>query len=456
MAKIKIQFAGGAESPTGSNFLITIGDKKILIDCGLYQGSRMATESNWQPFTYDIKTVDALFVTHAHLDHVGRIPKLMHDGYDGPIYSTPPTKDMAAYIMEDSLSVLTKEAQRDGLEPLYNESDVARSLSNWHSLPYHEVLPLHTSEGIVTFKFLDAGHILGSSMVDISLNGKRLVFTGDLGNNPNPLMRDTEPLKGVNYLAIESVYGDRNHEDIEDRVKLLRDAIKDTAAKSGVLLIPAFSIERTQELLYYINNMVESATIPAIDMYLDSPLAINITKVYKKYETYFNDSANSVIKYDDIFNFKGLHITETKEESKAINTSANPKVIIAGSGMMSGGRIMHHAEQHLGNPNTTLLLVGYQAAGTTGRMLQDGADHVHINGVDVKVRAKVIDIHGFSAHKDSEHLQALVGAAAESIEKVFVILGEPKSAYFLAQRLGEHYGLDAKVPQVDEVVELEM
>lgn len=456
MAKIKIQFAGGAESPTGSNFLITIGDKNILVDCGLYQGSKMATESNWEAFTYDVKSVDALFVTHAHLDHVGRIPKLMRDGYNGPIYSTPPTKDMAAYIMEDSLGVLAKEAERDGLEPLYYEADVAKASNNWHALPYHEVLPMHTSEGIVTFKLLDAGHILGSAMVEISINGKRLIFTGDLGNNPNPLMRDTEQLKGVNYLAIESVYGDRNHEDVEDRVKLLRDAIKDAVAKSGTLLIPAFSIERTQELLYYINNMVETATIPAIDMYLDSPLAINITKVYKKYESYFNDSANAVIKHDDIFNFKGLHITETKEESKAINTSPNPKVIIAGSGMMSGGRIMHHAEQHLGNPTTTLLLVGYQAAGTTGRMLQDGADHVRINGSDVKVRAKIIDIHGFSAHKDSQHLQELVGRAADTLEKVFVILGEPKSAYFLAQRLSEHYNLNVKVPQVDEIVELEM
>lgn len=456
MAKLKIKFAGGAESPTGSNFLITIGDKNILVDCGLYQGSRMATESNWEDFSYDVKSIDALFVTHGHLDHVGRIPKLIHDGYAGPIYSTPPTKEMAAYIMEDSLGVLTQEALREGLEPLYDENDVKRAGNNWHALPYHEVLPLHTSEGIVTFKFLDAGHILGSAMIDISLNGKRLVFTGDLGNNPNPLMRDTESLAGVNYLAIESVYGDRNHEDIDDRVKLLREAIKDTVARSGVLLIPAFSIERTQEILYYINEMVEKSVIPEVDMYLDSPLAINITKVYKKFESYFNDSAKEVIKHDDIFNFKGLHITETKEESKAINTSPNPKVIIAGSGMMSGGRIMHHAQHYLSNPNNTLLLVGYQAVGTTGRLLQDGVGSVKINGEEVKVKAKIIDIHGFSAHKDSQHLQELVGAASESIKKVFVILGEPKSSYFLAQRLSEHYGLDVEVPVRDQIVELEM
>lgn len=458
MAKIKITFAGGAKSPTGSNFLIEVGDKKFLVDCGLYQGGpKYCEECNLDPFIYDPKTVDGLFVTHGHLDHVGRIPKLVRDGFAGPIYSTPPTRDIGELIMLDSLNILKKESEHNKTEPIYEEKDVISAMRAWHTMPYHEVLPIHTTEGVLSIRFLDAGHILGSSMIEFSLNGKKLLFTGDLGNTPSPLLRDTEKIGNIDYLVMESVYGDRNHENHEEKVDIFKRAIQKIIKTGGNMLIPAFSIERTQELLYYLNKMVEGGELPRLPIYVDSPLGINITKVYKKYEEYFNKNADAIIKSgDDIFKFPGLIETPSTEESKAINHDSRTKIIIAGSGMSNGGRILHHEAQHLSDPRTILLLVGFQAPGTLGRLLQDGHKMVHIMGQDVNVKAQVVMIGGFSAHKDSQHLVEFVESSANTLKKVFVVLGEPKSSAFLAQRIHEYYGLDVSVPDMGNTVELEM
>jgi metallo-beta-lactamase family protein len=457
MSKIKITFAGGAKTPTGSNFILEVGGKKLLVDCGLYQGPKLSTPSNRDDFTYDPKSIDALFVTHAHLDHVGRIPKLVRDGFSGPIYSTGPTRDIGELIMFDSMSILNRESKHEGLEPLYEEIDIVKAMHNWHTQDYHEVLPIQTIDGVMTIRFLNAGHILGSSMIEFSLNGKKLVFTGDLGNSPSPLLPDTEKLEGVDYLIMESVYGDRNHEHAEEKVSLLKKYIVDTIARGGNLMIPAFSIERTQEMLYYINNMIENKEINPVPMYLDSPLGIGVTKIYKKYESMLNTSVQSIIKSgDDIFNFKGLTLTSSSDESKAINDDNRPKIIMAGSGMSNGGRILHHEKNYLGDAKSTLLLVGYQAVGTMGRLLEDGHKSVRIMGEDVNVRAHIEMIGGFSAHKDSKHLVEFVEDTADTLKKVFVVLGEPKSSMFLAQRLVEYYGLDVQLPEVDEVVEIEM
>lgn len=457
MAKIKITFAGGAKSPTGSNFLIEVGDKKFLVDCGLYQGNKYCDECNLEPFTYDPKTIDGLFVTHGHLDHVGRIPKLVHEGYSGPIYSTPPTRDIGELIMLDSMFILKKEAEHNGIKPLYEEADVIEAMRNWHTMPYHEVLPIHTSVGVLSVRLLDAGHILGSSMIEFTLNGKKLLLTGDLGNTPSPLLRDTEKIENIDYLVMESVYGDRNHENKEEKVDLFKKAIKKILTSGGNLLIPAFSVERTQELLYYLNQMVEAGDIPRVPVYVDAPLGINITKVYKKYEDYFNKNVDAIIHSgDDIFKFPGLKETSSTDDSKAINHDQRSKIIIAGSGMSNGGRILHHEKAYLGDPRTILLLVGYQAAGTLGRLLQDGHKQVHIMGEEVNVKAEIIMIGGFSAHKDSQHLVEFVESTANTLKQVFVVLGEPKSSAFLAQRIHEYYGLPVSVPELNNTVELEM
>jgi metallo-beta-lactamase family protein len=456
--KVKITFAGGASTPTGSNFLLEYGNKKFLVDCGLYQGERIAEHENRENFSYDPKSIDALFITHGHLDHVGRVAKLVRDGFNGPIYSTPPTREIGELIMLDSMSILAKEAKYDGLDPIYEEGDVMHSMRNWNVKKYHENISFNTNEGNVSVSFLDAGHIMGSSMVQFEIEGKKFLFTGDLGNTPSPLLKDTEIIKNIDYLVMESVYGDRNHELVEDRVKKLKDVVKRTVSKGGTLMIPAFSVERTQEILFQINNMIEGGEVPKTKIYLDSPLGIKVTRVYKKYEReYMNKEVNQIIKEgDDIFSFPGLIMTESKEDSMKINSDYGSKIIIAGSGMSNGGRIVHHEARYLSDPKATLLLVGYQAVGTLGRLIQEGEKIVRIKGQEVRVKCNIEMIGGFSAHKDSDGLINFVESSADTLKKVFIVLGEPKSAMYLGQKLYEYYGIDVKLPTLGEVVEIEL
>lgn len=457
MSTFTITFAGGAQMPTGSNFMVEFGGKKILIDCGLVQGEQYSLPINSEPFSYDPSTIDALFVTHAHLDHVGRIPRLVRDGFRGEIVSTDPTREMAELIMLDSLGLLGKEALQTGVPPLYEEKDVFESMHLWSTVvPYEKSFILKTNDEDATITLHDAGHILGSAIVEIAYKGKKLAFTGDLGNTPSPLMRETTPLKDIDYLVLESVYGDRNHKDKDKRIEIFKEAVVTTIAKGGTVLIPAFSIERTQEMLLAFNELVEGKMIPEIPVYLNSPLGINITKVYKKYESWFNENIEKVIKSgDDIFAFKGLIQTPSPEESKAVNNDHRPKVIIAGSGMSNGGRILHHEEKYLPDPNSTIIIVGYQAINTPGRRIVDGDKDIYIHGKQIPLNARVVNIHGFSAHKDSEHLVEFVDSTKDSLKKVFVVLGEPKSAYFLGQRIHEVYGVPVSVPEKGDKVELD-
>jgi metallo-beta-lactamase family protein len=457
MSTFRITFAGGAQMPTGSNFLVEFGGKKILIDCGLVQGEKYSLPINSAPFTYDPASIDFLFITHSHLDHVGRIPKLVRDGFKGQIISTEPTREMGELIMLDSLGILGKEALLAGVQMIYEEKDVLQSMHLWTTtLAYEKPFVITTDEGDAVITLHDAGHILGSAIVEIAYKGKRLAFTGDLGNTPSPLMKDTTPLKDIDYLVMESVYGDRNHKDKDKRIEIFKEAVTSTIAKGGTVLIPAFSIERTQEMLLAFNELVEGGMIPSIPVYLNSPLGINITKVYKKYENWFNENVEKVIKSgDDIFAFKGLIQTPTPEESKAINNDHRPKVIIAGSGMSNGGRILHHEAKYLPDPNSTIIIVGYQAINTIGRHIVDGEKEVYIHGNPVPLRARVVNIHGFSAHKDSDHLIEFVDSTKETLKKVIIVLGEPKSTYFLGQRIHEVYDLPVVVPEKGDVIELE-
>jgi metallo-beta-lactamase family protein len=364
---------------------------------------------------------------------------------------------MAELIMLDSMGVLGKEATQTGLPPLYEEKDVFDAMRYWSkTVTYEEVFVITTDDGDATVTLHDAGHILGSAMVEIFYKGKKLVFTGDLGNTPSPLMKDTTPLKDVDYLVIESVYGDRNHKDKDKKIEIFKEAITTTINKGGNVLIPAFSIERTQEVLLAFNELVESKQIPEVPVYLDSPLGINITKVYKKYESWFNENIENTIKSgDDIFAFNGLIQTASPEESKAINGDHRPKVIIAGSGMSNGGRIVHHEAKYLGDPRNTIIIAGYQAVNTLGRRIVDEQKELIINGQIIQLRARVVNIHGFSAHKDSEHLIEFVGTTKDSLKRVCVVLGEPKSTYFLGQRIHEDYMVPVTVPEKGDVIELD-
>ncbi len=440
----KVGFFGGVDSVTGSNFLFEASGKRILIDCGLFQGDLFADDRNREDFGFDPKSIDILLVTHAHIDHIGRIPKLVRDGFTGQIFSTPPTQELTDIMLHDTTRILAHEATADGREPIYTERDVVDTMRLWESHEYYAPFAI-TPE--LTCEFKDAGHILGSAMMFLTLNGTTMVFTGDLGNSPTPLLRDTDSIKGATYLLMESVYGDRNHEGREERKEILRKVITESIGRGGVLLIPAFSLERTQELLFELNDLVEHHNIPDVKIYVDSPLAIKATEIYRRSDKYFNKETQHIIKTgDDVFRFPRLFFTEMKQESMEIWETKGPKVIMAGSGMANGGRIVHHLKHYLGDPKNAVLLVGYQAAGTPGRHLSEGAKTVHLHGADYAVKARVIQIHGYSGHKDMDHLLEFVEGGKDTLKKIFVTIGEPKSSMFLAQRIRDYLGLDTIVP----------
>jgi metallo-beta-lactamase family protein len=446
-------FYGGVGSVTGANFLLNTGEVSILVDCGLVQGDRFAQEVNAEPFVYDPHEMDFLLVTHAHADHIGRIPKLVKEGFKGVIYSTAPTRDFASIMLQDALKVMEYEHEKYGSKVIYEAKDIDLTLSLWKTVAYEEVVTL--GDG-VSASYTDAGHILGSGMVHLVRGDKKIVFTGDVGNTPQPLLNPPVIPKDYDYMIIESVYGDRKHEEVKERSELLKHYILDTQDKNGTLIIPAFSIERTQSMLLEINNMVESQEIQPLPVFLDSPLAIAVTDMYRKYPEYLKDAIREQIKNgDDIFNFEGLSFTPSVKDSQDIHTEKGAKIIIAGSGMSHGGRIILHEKKYLGDTNTTLLLVGYQSVGSFGRLLQDGAKKVHIDGEDVKIRAKIATIRGFSGHADRDQLLNFVAEGGDKAKRVFVTMGEEKSSLFFVQRLRDYLGLNAVAPSLDQKVEID-
>jgi metallo-beta-lactamase family protein len=449
---LKLTFYGGTGSVTGANFLLQSDKLKILIDCGLMQGTKASDSFNREPFAYKPEEIDILIVTHAHMDHIGRIPKLVKDGFSGKILSTPPTKEIAAVLYDDALRIIDSDSRKYGTLPIYEKRNVEKALSLWETVEYHHLYDL--GDGITAF-LRDSGHILGSAMIEISDGKNKSVFTGDLGNSPSLLLNDTEELKNIDYIIMESVYGDRNHEPKEERRKKLKEIIQDTISNKKLLIIPAFSVERTQMILYEMNEFFENHELNELPVFLDSPLAIKVTKIYEKYCHYLNKKVCDQIKEgDDIFSFPKLKSTALSRDSERIDLIQNPKIIIAGSGMSNGGRVVHHEKDHAGDKNATILMMGYQAIGTLGRQLEDGAKTVRIQGEEVQVRAKVLKIEGYSSHKDSDHLVQFVEQANSSkkLKNVFTVMGEPKASLFLVQRLRDEVGANAEYPEYGESV----
>lgn len=450
---MKLTFCGATREVTGSCYFLETKTKKIVIDCGMYQGRRISEERNLDDFPFNAKTVDTVALTHAHLDHCGRIPKLVKDGFRGKIFATGPTARLSQLIMEDSAHILIKEAEHHNHNPIYTEEDLATTRPLFEEVDYRH--PIQLDEN-VSIEFFDAGHILGSSMVKVSADGESIVFSGDLGNPPVPILNPTDTIGEASYIVMESTYGGRIHEDKDTRTLLLQSAIYETVMMKGVLLIPAFAMERTQELLFEINNLVNNKDIPPVPVFLDSPLAIKATRVFKEFEHYFDKKTKDIIQSgDDVFNFPGLYLTLETNASKAINDYPAPKIIIAGSGMAQGGRIVHHIKRYIGFFANQYLIIGFQVKGSLGRRLLDGEKKVKIHGEEYDVKAKVSAIGGYSAHADKTRLLVWLSEFDQKkLKKVFITHGEESQSFAFQEHAQKVLSAECLVPELYETFDL--
>lgn len=455
---MKLTFYGGAGHVTGANHLFDAGGMRILVDCGMIQGSRYDDEMNHQPFGYDAKTIDALFITHSHADHIGRIPKLYRDGFRGVIYASEPTAAITAVALPDTLDKVVSEGREFGVPPLWDKHDMEEALGLVRGVPYKKEIRLNDN---VTVTGHDCGHVLGSTIWEFAVKEgstvRHVAFPGDIGNPPSVLLPDIDYIHDADYTLVESAYGDRIHEPHEMRRQQLLDVLKRTFDEKGVLMIPSFAVERTQEVLLEMDALFDQGKLPKMPVFVDSPLAIRITEVYGQFSSYFNERAQQILKDNKgLFKFAWLTFTDTVQQSKSINDVPAPKVIIAGSGMSQGGRIVHHERRYLSDPHSTILFVGYQVQGSLGRRIKDGASEVHILGQRVPVHCHVKSIESYSAHADQNGLiEYLRQANGEGkLKKAFVVQGEENAAQALADRAATELGIEAVVPRLGESFEL--
>ncbi|PIY62083.1 hypothetical protein COY93_03925 [Candidatus Uhrbacteria bacterium CG_4_10_14_0_8_um_filter_58_22] len=427
---MKLTFYGAAGEVTGSKTLIEAGGRRILLDCGLIQGEGSDLR-NRAPWAFDPKSIDAVIVTHAHLDHIGLLPRLVKDGYGGPVFATEPTREISHIMWEDEAKVRDEDTEA-GIEPLFGQEEIDATYRLLRGANYGESVRVAPGFDVV---FRDAGHVLGSAFVEMRVDGLTLVGSGDIGNDRVPILRDTEPMAEADAVILESTYGNRTHDGSEaGREDLLRRALIQTAERKAVLMIPAFSLERTQEILYELNGLVEGGAVPKMPIFLDSPLATSLLPIFKSHPECFDEQAKVLRAMgDDFFSFPGLKITHNYRNSLAIDKVKSPKVIIAGSGMMSDGRIMRHLGRYLQDSNNLLLVIGFQGQGTIGRQIVDGAEAVMIDGHTVPVRAEVRQIESFSAHGDRDKLLHWLKSSGRTPGHVFLNHGEPEAAESLAE-----------------------
>jgi metallo-beta-lactamase family protein len=462
---IRITCLGGAGSVTGSNYLVENAQgKRLMVDCGLFQGGKQVEARNRQRWAFDPKGIPTLFLTHAHIDHSGRIPKLVKDGFRGKIIATPPTVELCRIMLLDSAHVQemdaewqTRKNRRKGnapVLPLYTKQDAEESLRYFFPLERDRMI---TVEPGIKARLRNAGHILGSAAVEVWVEDERreikIVFSGDLGKKGQLIVKDPDAITDADYLFIESTYGNRLHRSFEDSKEEFLESIRYAHSHGEKVIIPAFALERTQELLYLLGEFAREGMLPDIPIYLDSPLAIKATKIFRRNKRCYDEETSAIVKQGfDPFDTPNLLFTPTTEESIAINEREGPAIIIAANGMCTAGRIKHHLKHNLWRPGASIVIVGFQAQGTTGRKIVDGEKSVKIFREDVAVKAKVFTIGGFSAHADQKDLLEWVGNFAGSRPRVFVVHGEPTASEALARSIHERFGMEAHIPKWKETL----
>ncbi len=457
----KLSFLGAAQNVTGSRYLLEAKDKKILIDCGLYQ-ERDFRDRNWLPFACNPNTLDAILLTHAHLDHCGLIPKIAKEGFNGKIYCTQATAEIAnivlldsGHLQEEDAAYKRKRHKKEGRTPprpeipLYTADDARECNKLFSPVKYNQKIEVTES---IEAEFYDIGHIFGSSMIEVTLkDGNQkcsLLFSGDIGRWNKPILRDPTFAKNADYIFIESTYGDRIHHDPQDIETMLEEIINSTRKAGGNIIIPTFALERAQEVLYYLNKLLLADRIPPLTVFVDSPMAINVTDVFKHHPELFDSEMTELVNnHESPFAFPNLRMSRTANQSKAINEIKGTIIVMAGSGMCTGGRIKHHLAQNIHRPESTILFVGYQAVGTLGRQILEKPKEVRILGQIYPVRARIEKINGFSGHADRNELMYWLSKVDTAPNKIFVTHGEPESAKSLAKLIEQDKHWDTLVPK---------
>lgn len=468
---MKITFYGAARTVTGSCHMVETNGKKFLVDCGMFQGKLSEQMRNYDEFPFDVNSVDFVILTHAHIDHSGRIPKLYKEGYKNPIYATSATVDLCGIMLPDSGFIQEKEiewvnkkrirAGKKPNDPMYTAQDAKDSLKLFKGIEYNQLIKIDDS---VSFRMIDAGHMLGSSIVEVFIteNGvtKKIVFSGDLGNQNIPIIKDPTYEKDADYLVIESTYGDRLHGKMEDYTSKFINIILDTIDRGGNLIIPSFAVGRTQEMLYEINKydaIKEVADrLKKIPVYVDSPLAVNATKIFEENPEYYdNEALNYVNSGDNPLEFDNLHFITTAEQSKALNDDPTPKIIISASGMCEVGRIKHHLKHNLFRPESTILFVGYQAEGTLGKRILAGEKIVKIFGDEIVVKAHIESIDAFSGHADKDGLIDWISKFEKKPKNIFIVHGEYPVQQIFRRHIKESFNIDSIIPDYEESYSLD-